>query len=427
MDKLQKLSLFAEQMDLEPAEETQAGRIPLPMASSGSNGPSAGRPSSSNRQSSAAENRSTNTFPCGIPKSAGKPSRRDKRQSLGVYNAAMPGGKTIPLLKTMLTSACERNCYYCPFRAGRNYRRATFKPQEMANTFWDMHRAGMVQGLFLSSGIIQGGVKTQDKLLDTAEILRHKLDFRGYLHLKIMPGAQRAQVERAMQLADRISVNLEAPNAKRLQMLAPRKEFLEELLRPLQWAEEIRRSQPSHRGWNGRWASTTTQFVVGAVGESDLELLSTAHYLYRELRLSRSYFSAFRPLRDTPFEERPAENPWREHRLYQASFLLRDYGFDMEEMPFSEGGNLPLDVDPKLGWAQQNLRDDPLELNRADREMLLRVPGVGPKGANSILHARRRGKLRDLQDLRRIGVVTTRLAPFVLLDGRRPPQQLRLF
>ena len=415
MESLQKLRLFAEQMDLEPAEETQPGRaprhIPLPMASG------EGRP---DHQSPVSNLQSRPPLPCGAPRAS------KGKEELGVFHAAIGGGKTVPLLKTMLTSACERNCTYCPFRAGRNYRRATFKPEEMATTFMDMQRAGLVEGLFLSSGIIKGGASTQDRLLDSAEILRHKLGFRGYLHLKIMPGAERAQVERAMRLADRLSVNLEAPNTRRLQRLAPMKMFTEELVQPLQWIEDVRRNQPQRLGWHGRWPSTVTQFVVGAVGESDLELLSTSDYLYHQLHLRRTYFSAFRPIADTPLEEQTAENPWREHRLYQASFLLRDYGFDMEEMPFDESGNLPLDRDPKLGWAQRNLLEAPVELNRADREMLLRVPGIGPRGASAILQARRRSKLRDVQDLRKIGVVTARLAPYVLLDGQRPAQQLPL-
>jgi predicted DNA-binding helix-hairpin-helix protein len=149
-------------------------------------------------------------------------------------------------------------------------------------------------------------------------------------------------------------------------------------------------------------------------------------YLYRQLRLRRTYFSAFRPISNTPLADEPAENPWRQHRLYQASFLLRDYGFEMEEMPFDQEGNLPLTVDPKLGWAQQHLLQEPVELNRAERELLLRVPGIGPRGANAILHARRERTLRDIQDLRTIGVVTARLAPYVLLNGRRPVQQLPL-
>jgi predicted DNA-binding helix-hairpin-helix protein len=349
-----------------------------------------------------------------------------KKSSLGIFQAAMPGGKRAPLLKTLLTSACERDCFYCPFRAGRDYRRATFKPEEMASVFHQMHRGGLVQGLFLSSGIAGGGMRTQDRLLDTAEVLRRKHNFAGYLHLKIMPGAERDQVLRAMQLADRISINLEAPNTERLGRLAPHKAFLEELLKPLQWAEEIRRSQPGHQGWKGRWPSTVTQYVVGGAGENDLEILSTTAYLTRQLRLARTYFSAFSPVPDTPLENLAPENPWREHRLYQASFLFRDYGFDLEDMPFDAGGNLPLGADPKLAWAQANLAETPVEVNRAERRDLLRVPGIGLKGAEAILAARRRGRLRDLGDLQKIGVLAARAAPYVLLDGRRPPLQLAL-
>jgi predicted DNA-binding helix-hairpin-helix protein len=289
-----------------------------------------------------------------------------------------------------------------------------------------MYRAGLVEGLFLSSGIIKGGVTTQDKLIETADILRNKLRFPGYVHLKIMPGAESDQVLRSMQLASRVSVNLEGPNTRRLQQLAPKKVFLEELLQPLRWVEEIRQTQRPDRTWNGRWPSSTTQFVVGAVGESDLELLTTSSHLYQQAGLSRTYFMAFNPVPGTPLENSPAENPWRQNRLYQASFLLRDYGFDLEELPFDRDGHLPLVNDPKLAWARDNLAQSPVEVNRADREALLRVPGIGPKGVNSILSARRHGKLRELHDLKILGVNTTRPAPYILLDGKRPPYQLPL-
>jgi predicted DNA-binding helix-hairpin-helix protein len=243
-----------------------------------------------------------------------------------------------------------------------------------------------------------------------------------------MPGAEAAQIERAMQLADRVSVNLEAPNTRRLQALAPQKDMLDELLQPLRVVEHIRKTQPGARGWNGRWPSTTTQFVVGAVGESDLELLQTVDYLYRKLRLARSYFSGFSPVRDTPFEDRTPTNPWRQHRLYQASFLLRDYGFVVEDFPFQGAGDLPLEQDPKLAWARQNLSQAPVELNRAERQDLLKIPGIGPKGAQAILDARvRGGRLRSLEDLKSLGVTAGRAAPYILLDGRRPPAQLELF
>jgi predicted DNA-binding helix-hairpin-helix protein len=364
--------------------------------------------------------------------SRGEPARpacftpKEKRAAF-VYPAQLPNGKQVKLLKTLLSSACERDCYYCPFRAGRDFRRATFKPQEFAELFMKLNQSNMAEGIFLSSGIAAGGANTQNKILDTAEILRNKLGFSGYMHLKIMPGAEKAQVERVMQLADRVSINLEAPNTERLARLAPNKTFIEELFRPLKWVEEIRRSQPAYRGWNGRWPSTVTQFVAGGSDESDLELLTTTDWLMKNVRLKRAYFSAFRPIRDTPMENKPAVDPMREHRLYQASFLLRDYGFDLEEMPFTHDGNLPLATDPKLAWAQQNLKERPLEINRAERRDLLRIPGIGPKGADAILRARRAGKLRDLAALRKLGIVPPRAAPFVLLDGRRADKQLVLF
>ena len=215
-----------------------------------------------------------------------------KKYSGFVHEAVMPNGKTIPLLKTLLTSACERDCHYCPFRAGRNFRRTTLKPDEMAQIFMGMYRAGIVEGLFLSSGLIGGGVSTQDRLIETAFILRKKLGFKGYLHLKIMPGAEMDQVEQSMMLANRVSINLEAPNSERLNILAPHKEFGDELLQPLKWTKGIRSSKPKNNCLNGRWPSVATQFVVGGAGESDVELLSTTEYLYQDLRLKKGLFPA---------------------------------------------------------------------------------------------------------------------------------------
>jgi predicted DNA-binding helix-hairpin-helix protein len=344
-----------------------------------------------------------------------------------VHPAQLPNGKNILLLKTLLSSACERDCFYCPFRAGRDFRRATFQPEEFANLFIKLNQSGAAEGMFLSSGLAGGGVRTQDKLLDTADILRNKLGFRGYIHLKIMPGAEKAQVYRAMQLADRVSVNLEAPNTDRLARLAPHKQFLDELLQPLKWVEQIRRSEPAYKGWNGRWPSSVTQFVAGGADESDLELLTTTEWLHKNVRLGRAYFSAFSPIRDTPLENKAATHPLREHRLYQASFLLRDYGFDLEDLPFVDGGNLPLLTDPKLAWAQKNLSERPVEINRADKRELMRIPGIGPKGAENILRARRAGRLREISNLRKLGISIQRAAPFVLVNGQRSPQQIRMF
>ena len=388
MEQFVRLQMLSSQMDLEPAEDRGA-----------TGSPSAAPP------------------PCFTPK---------QKDAVFVYPAQLPNGKHIKLLKTLLTSACERDCYYCPFRAGRDFRRATFKPEEFANLFMELHRRAIAEGMFLSSGIAGGGVRTQDRLLDTADILRNKKGFRGYLHLKLMPGAERAQVERAMQLANRVSVNLEAPNTQRLSRLAPRKEFVEELVTPLKWVQEIRRNQPPDKAWNGRWPSTTTQFVVGAADESDLELLTTTAWLNQHVGLRRAYYSAFSPVVDTPFENKPPTDPLREHRLYQASFLLRDYGFDLEDMPFTDDGHLPLHSDPKLAWAQMHLAQRPIDINRAERQDLLRIPGIGPRGVSTLLNARRTQHIRDLSALTRLGIHAIRAAPFILFDGRRPEHQLPL-
>jgi predicted DNA-binding helix-hairpin-helix protein len=344
-----------------------------------------------------------------------------------ITEAQLPNGRRIKLLKTLLSSACERNCYYCPFRAGRDMPRATFKPDQMAKTFISIYHAGIVEGIFLSSGVVGGGVRTQDLLIDTAAILRTRFRYRGYLHLKIMPGVEQDQVSRAMHYASRISVNLEAPNTERLQLLAPRKAFTEELLQPLIWAEEIRANRSPHQTWNGRWPSSTTQFVVGAVGETDLELLSTSAYLYRNTNIARAYYSRFNPIEDTPFEGLPPASEVRQHRLYQASFLLRDYGFELEEMPFNQEGFLPRTIDPKLAWAQANLLHNPIEVNSSGKRDLMRIPGIGPKGASAIVKHRPGGKFNNLGDLIKLGIRVERVAPFILLNGKRPPRQPALF
>jgi predicted DNA-binding helix-hairpin-helix protein len=337
-----------------------------------------------------------------------------------VYHAATPKGH-VRLLKTLLSSACERDCAYCPFRAGRDFRRAHFGPEELASLFVRLYRGNVVNGIFVSSAMVGGGPKTQDGILETAEILRKRYAFRGYLHLKIMPGAERDQVAAALTLADRVSVNLEAPNAQRLAHIAPRKGFDDELLQRLAWVEELRRAR------GGRGPSTTTQFVVGAAGESDAEILCTTEQLHRRMGLARAYFSSFRPIEDTPLEEQTPSPPMRERRLYEASFLLRDYGFCAEELPFDDEGNLPGHADPKLIWAERHLTEEPVEVNTADKEALLRVPGIGHKGAGRVLTARRQGRLADLSDLAKLGISTKRAAPYVLLDGKRPARQLKLW
>jgi len=340
-----------------------------------------------------------------------------------ITNVSTPTGKK-PILKAMLTTACERNCFYCPFRAGRSKtKRMTFSPDEMAGAFDTLQRADRVQGIFLTSGIIKGSVTTQDKIIDTIEIIRHRYQYQGYIHLKIMPGVQYEQLYRAMQLADRVSVNLEGPTQERLSSLAPKKDFTDELLKMLRWAEVIRRENPQQR-----LARTVTQFVVGAVGDTDQELLSISERLYRHTGLTRAYYSGFSPVEQTPFENLDPTDPLREFRLYQASFLLRDYGWSVQDLAFLQDGNLRIDIDPKRAWAEKNLRSAPVEIMTANRQQLLRVPGIGPISADTILRARRLGRLSDLSHLRQLNIhAPEQAAPYILLDGHRPAMQLDLF
>jgi predicted DNA-binding helix-hairpin-helix protein len=377
MEAIEKLQLLSSQMHLEPAEDSTCVQL--------------------------------------------SPHKQDK---ITVSDALLPNGQRISLLKTQLSTICERNCYYCPFRSGRDFQRATFKPEEFAKIYMSLYQARIAEGIFLSSGILKNGTFTQDKLIDTADILRNKLNFRGFIHLKIMPGSEYAQVERAMQLADRVSINLEAPNTERLEKLAPRKQFVEELLQPLKWINQIRRSQPAYKGWNKHWPSSVTQFVISAVGETDIELLATTEYLYNQLRLKRAYYSSFNPISDTPLENVPPGSPVREHRLYEASFLLRDYGFGLEELPFNQDGYLPQDVDPKYAWARLNLSAHPVEINHLDKHELLHIPGIGPKSAKAILAARIKNKITHHEELSGLGVNLKRAEPFILINGKSAVYQI---
>ncbi len=340
-----------------------------------------------------------------------------------ISHAVLPNGQTFPLFKVLLSNACERDCAYCANRCGRDFRRTSFRPEELAATFHEMFCAGLVRGLFLSSAVRGGSALTMDREIATVEILRAKYKYGGYIHLKLMPGVDRAAVERAVQLADRVSANLEAPSPERLAQLAGKKDFHQELLTPLRWVKEIRQEQDSKVLSSG----CTTQLVVGACDESDKEILTTAAELYRDLGLTRVYYSAFRPIRDTPLEDHPATPPLRQHRLYQSDFLLRYYGFALEDIVFDEHGGLPTQSDPKVLAAANHPERFPVEINTASRDQLLRVPGIGPRSAQRILRWRRKGSFRSLADLKTTGVTVGQAAPFILLDGRRPPFQPSLF
>ncbi|HTN44622.1 MAG TPA: putative DNA modification/repair radical SAM protein [Nitrospiria bacterium] len=331
----------------------------------------------------------------------------------GIHVSPVGGGKTVRLLKVLQTNICEFDCFYCEHRAGRDVPRTYVSPEELARTFMMLHRKRFVDGLFLSSGITRKVDTMQERMIQTAEILRTRHQFKGYIHLKILPGASQAAVEQTFRIASRVSLNLEAPTPQHLSRLSARKNFLDDMLTRMVWVKRLKQQYPDRIP-----AGQITQFVVGAAGETDLDLLAATGRLYGEIGLRRAYFSAFSPVPDTPLDHLSPAPLQRQHRLYQADWLLRFYGFSVPELIFDDRGHLPTAVDPKTAWALGHPEFFPLEVLRSDYEKLLRVPGIGPISAKRIAELRRSAVLTDPRQLTRLGVVMKRAAPYLLLHGR---------
>jgi len=325
-----------------------------------------------------------------------------------------------------MTNACSYNCHYCPMRRDRNLPRTLLKPAELVRIFLGAVRRGWVDGLFVTTGIPSNPVKVMDDLIASLELLRERHRFPGYIHVKLVAGAEAAQIERLTALATRVSVNLEAPCGQTLTQIAPEKSLAVsvdnlEQVRSLVLAERTARAhgRPRDPLHPMGVAGMTMQFVVGATPDSDRTLIETVGRLQAAGGIHHAHFSAFRPIKDTPMESVPAAPALREHRLYQADYLLHDYGFGADEVVFGPEGNLPLNLDPKTAWALAHPEHFPVEVLRADYETLVRVPGIGPVVARRLVAERSGAVLRGLADLRALGVVTTRAAGFVTLRGRR--------
>jgi len=347
--------------------------------------------------------------------------RRRGAGGLWIYPAVLASGQRVPMLKVLQASGCERGCLYCAERLGGRSRSVALQPEELARTFVELHDQRRAFGLFLSSAIRGGAVATMDRMLATVELLRGRHRFRGYVHLKVIPGSTPGQVERAMSLATRLSVNMEAPTAGHLRRIAPGKHFEAQILAPMR---QIARAEA-----DGRFARSgqSTQLVVGAAGETDREIAGAADWMYRDLKMARVYYSSLQPAAGTALADRPPVPFLREHRLYQVDFLLRRYGFALDEIGFDERGALPLDLDPKSAWARRHPERFPVEINTAPVSELLRVPGVGPRSAKRIVDLRRKERLRSVEALGAIGVSCRIAAPFVLLDGKPAMRQMSLF
>ena len=334
------------------------------------------------------------------------------------------GGKTT-LLRILMTNACSYNCHYCPMRRDRNMPRALLKPEELVRIFLAARERGWCEGLFITTGIPGRPVKVMDDLIQVLELLRFRHRFAGYIHVKILAGAEPAQVERVNQLATRLSLNLEAPCGETLAPIAPEKSF-DATMKTLDHARALVQIERRERADGkprddirpGGVAGMTTQFVVGATPDTDRTIVGRVSELYAKGGVHHVHFSAFRPIRETPLESRKATPALREHRLYQTDYLFRYYGFTADEVIYEPDGNLPLGVDPKVAWALAQPDRFTVELTTASRERLLRVPGIGPVAAKRIVESRRSTVIRDLNDLKQLGVQTGKASGFLTLKGR---------
>ena len=361
-------------------------------------------------------------------------SKRDSRggkgigssEGMGICHAYAPDGRCISLLKILLTNSCIFDCAYCINRKSSNVRRARFTAEEVVRLTLEFYKRNYIEGLFLSSGIIRSSNYTMEQIVEVARSLREDHDFRGYIHLKTIPDADPELVHKAGLFADRVSINVELPTDSGLNALAPEKDAaqIEGAMRDMKSsimdsgdAAKRFKSAPKFAP-----AGQSTQMIVGADAATDTDIVGKASMLYHRFGLRRVYYSAFSPIPDAsavlPLKRPPL---MREHRLYQSDWLMRFYGFAPKEVQSAADttGMLPLDIDPKLAWALKFRDSFPVDVNRAPKEMLLRVPGLGTKAVDRILSSRRWRKLR-LGDVARLTVSIAKMRPFIVTADWRP-------
>lgn len=333
-------------------------------------------------------------------------SRKRSSEGKWIYPVTLPnGGKSI-LFKTLISNVCTNDCKYCPLREQMDVRRCSLRAEETAKIFLDYYNQRKVFGLFLSSGVLGSPDMTMDRLNSVARLLRKKHRFKGYIHLKIIPGASDAAIEEAVSLSSAVSLNIETPGENNLAKLSQKKKYIRDIIEPIKLISKL-----TGRGSKYERVKQTTQFIVGAAGEQDAQIVKYMYGLYERLKMHRVYFSAYQKgLGDESIageqteEERPTDILMREHRLYQVDFLLRKYGFTESDITFENNGNLSLTIDPKQAWAQQHPEFFPVNINRASHLTLLRVPGLGPVTVKRILERRKSSRIRSIENVGKVGV-----------------------
>ncbi|WP_068824908.1 putative DNA modification/repair radical SAM protein [Pseudomonas sp. BMS12] len=360
--------------------------------------------------------------------SSGAPKRDSRGKSglgatngMGICHSFTPDGRCVSLLKILLTNFCLYDCQYCVNRRSSDVPRARFTPEEVVKLTLDFYRRNCISGLFLSSGIIRSADYTMEQLVQVARLLREEHEFRGYIHLKTIPDASPELITLAGRYADRLSVNIELPSESSLVRLAPEKSVgsIRQAMGAIRLG--VDEATEEKRGPAFAPAGQSTQMIVGADDTDDRSILDTAQNLYGKYRLKRVYYSAFSPIPHSP-DSVPLQAPplLREHRLYQADFLMRGYGFQATEL-LATPGNLALDIDPKLAWALANREQFPLDLNRADAALIARVPGIGVLSARRLVDLRRERRIRYL-DLVRLRCAVDKAKPFIVTQDYRPQQ-----
>ncbi len=333
-------------------------------------------------------------------------SRKRSSDGKWIYPVTLPNGGKSVLFKTLISNVCTNDCKYCPLREQMDVRRCSLRPEETAKVFLDYYNQRKVFGLFLSSGVLGSADATMDRLNGVARLLRKKHGFRGYIHLKIIPGASDASIEEAVSLSSAVSLNIETPGEKRLEKVSKKKRYIQDIIEPIKLISRL-----TGRGSRYQRVKQTTQFVVGAAGEPDAEIVKYMYGLYERLKMHRVYFSAYQKgLGDESIageqagREKPTDILMREHRLYQVDFLLRKYGFKESDIVFEKNENLSLTIDPKEAWALRHPEVFPININRASRFALLRVPGLGPVTVKRILEQRKSGRIRHIEYVGKVGV-----------------------
>ncbi|MBR1151272.1 putative DNA modification/repair radical SAM protein [Bradyrhizobium sp. JYMT SZCCT0428] len=352
---------------------------------------------------------------------------------MGICHSYAPDGRCISLLKVLLTNACNYDCLYCVNRTSSNVPRARFTVDEVVKLTIDFYRRNYIEGLFLSSGIIRSADYTMDQVVSVARKLREEHHFRGYIHLKTIPEADDALITEAGRYADRLSINIEVPEEASLAKLAPEKDV--RAIRRTMGRLRLKLDEAQDNNHNNKTATKakpprfapagqSTQMIIGADAADDKTILHTSANLYGSYKLKRVYYSAFSPIPDASRALPLAAPPLvREHRLYQADWLMRFYGFDVGEIVDEAAGMLSLDIDPKLAWALRHRDRFPLDVNRASREDLLRVPGFGRKAVDRIIATRRVTSIRAA-DLARLHIPRNKALPFIVLSDHRPSAHL---